>query len=81
MARSRLHFRLGAASRRVELHSARRVAQSTITTVNVAREFFEPDRPRVTRRQVLHNELLNASTVRARFENQSLRLRSILGVT
>ena len=65
----------------MELHSARRVAQSTTTTVSVAREFFEPNRPRVTRPQVLYNELLNASTVHARSGKQSLRLRSILGVT
>ncbi len=64
----------------MELHSARRVAQST-TTVSVAREFFEPNRPRVTRPQVLYNELLNASTVHARSGKQSLRLRSIIGVT
>ena len=81
VARSRLNFRLGAASRRMELHSARGVAQSTTTTVSVAREFFEPNRPRVTRPQVLYNELLNASTVHARSGKQSLRLRSILGVT
>ena len=65
----------------MELHSARRVAQSTTTTVSLAREFFEPNRPRVTRPQVLHNELLNASTVHARSGNQYLRLGSILGVT
>ena len=38
--RSRLNFRSGAASRRMELHSARRVAQSTTTTVSLAREFL-----------------------------------------
>ena len=81
MARSRLNFRLGAASRRVELHSARRVAQSTTTAVSVVREFFEPNQPRVRRPQVLHNELLDASTVHVRSGKQSLRLRSILGVT
>ena len=70
--RSRLNFRLGTASRRVELHSARRVAQSTTTAVSVAREFFEPNRPCVTRPQVLHNELLNASMVHVRSGQQSL---------
>ena len=79
--RSRLNFRVGAGSPRMERHITRRVAQSTTTTVSVAREFFEPYRSCVTRPQVLHNELLNASTVHVRSGNQSLRLRSILGVT
>ena len=65
----------------MELHSARRVAQSTTTAVSVVREFFEPNLPGVTPPQVLQNEPLNALSVHVRFRKDWLRLRAIIGVT